>query len=86
MKRRDREARRIDQAAQAGAAQAGAAQAGRARKALEHLARVNGWSALEAERYRAVEFRKWRKRSRDRWSFDLEALRTYGTDPDALVM
>jgi hypothetical protein len=24
--------------------------------------------------------------ARDRWSFDLEALRTYGADPDALVM
>jgi hypothetical protein len=50
------------------------------RRALEHLARVNDWSAQQAERYRAAAFRRWRERSRARWSIDLDALRAYGVD------
>ena len=69
------EARRMDRVGEMRAGQ----------KALEHLARVNRWTVEQAVRYRAATFRRWRERSRTRWSIDLGALEAYGVDPESVL-
>lgn len=49
--------------------------------ALQHLARVNGWSRERAENHEALAFRRWRERSTHLWTLDLGALHRYGIDP-----
>jgi len=62
-----------------------AGEAGAAHAALEHFAVVNGCGVGDAQRHRALALRRWRERSRHGWSLDLQALRSYGLDPDLLM-
>jgi len=44
-------------------------------EALQHLARVNGWSIREAETYVALAFRKWRDRNHFKWEVDISFIK-----------
>ena len=58
---------------------------GRRREALEHLARINGWSHERASEYVQECFEEWQLRSLDEWSVDFSVLREYGVAEEALV-
>lgn len=47
---------------------------GRLRPALEHLARINGWTLVDAQTYAEAVFEIWGQRSRIRWTLDLQFL------------
>ena len=47
---------------------------GRRHEAVAHLAKVNGWSADDAELYVEAVFERWAHRSRHPWSLDLSVL------------
>lgn len=47
---------------------------GRRGAALVHLARVNGWSAADAETYVEAAFEQWASRSRREWILDCTVL------------
>ena len=47
---------------------------GRGQFAARHLAKVNGWTSQEAERYIAEQFAVWEQRSRFQWALDLKWL------------
>lgn len=51
---------------------------GRRAEALRHLARVNGWSASDAELYLESCFEQWHRRSNHDWTLDLSHLEQYG--------
>lgn len=51
---------------------------GRAGQARAHLARVNGWSVDDVERYLEMQFEQWSRRSQHQWSLDLSWLRQFG--------
>ena len=51
---------------------------GRGRIAALHLAKVNGWTVPEAERYVAGQFAVWERRSRFPWTLDLSWLEQCG--------
>ena len=46
-----------------------------------HLAKVNGWSASEVERYVELVFAVWQQRCQHEWELDLSALDPYGVAP-----
>jgi hypothetical protein len=50
-------------------------------EAVAHLAKVNGWSALEAEKFVANELRIWKERSQHEWTLDLSWLEHKGIHP-----
>lgn len=54
---------------------------GRGDAARSHLARVNGWSVLEAGAYVAAVQYEWAQRSKCQWELDLSALAEYGVLP-----
>jgi hypothetical protein len=43
-----------------------------------HLAKVNGWTPQEAERYIAAQFALWQRRSAFQWTLDLSWLEENG--------
>ena len=51
---------------------------GRGDIAARHLAKVNGWTAREAERYIAEQFAVWERRSKYQWTLDLSWLEQHG--------
>jgi hypothetical protein len=51
---------------------------GRGHLATRHLAKVNGWTAAEAERYIADQFALWQQRSTFQWQLDLSWLEECG--------
>ena len=51
---------------------------GRRAEAVRHLARVNGWSAVDAELYLEACFELWHRRSNHEWTLDLSLLGQYG--------
>ena len=51
---------------------------GRGDIAAKHLAKVNGWSAPEADRYIAEQFAVWERRSRVEWTLNLSWLEQCG--------
>lgn len=51
---------------------------GRGDIAARHLAKVNGWTAQEAERYIAEQFAVWERRSKYQWALDLGWLEQHG--------
>lgn len=51
---------------------------GRRGAALAHLARVNGWSAADAEAYVEAAFEQWTVRSRHDWTLDCTVLEDQG--------
>ena len=51
-----------------------AAQRGRQRAALAHLAKVNGWTAADAEAYAEVVFEQWATRGRHHSTLDCTVL------------
>ena len=53
---------------------------GRGHIAARHLAKVNGWTALEAERYIADQFAVWERRSVFQWQLDLSWLEECGIE------
>lgn len=55
-----------------------AAKRGRLGPAVTHLARVNGWSADDAEAYAEVVFEQWAARSRHDWTLDCTVLEAQG--------
>jgi 5-methylcytosine-specific restriction endonuclease McrA len=57
----------------------------RDQKALKHLARVNGWTKSQADRYVSDQFSQWEERSRHEWRLDIDHLRTYGFNPKTLL-
>ena len=46
-------------------------------QAIEHLARVNEWSYVQAKQYAAECFKVWAERSEHEWVLDLTNLRNY---------
>jgi hypothetical protein len=46
-------------------------------RARAHLARVNGWTLVQADTHVAEAFRVWARRSRGPWVIDVEGLRPY---------
>lgn len=58
----------------------------RGEEALAHLAKVNGWTTKEAEKYTDKQFDVWRERSRHEWTLDLSELKKYGvtSQPDII--
>ena len=48
---------------------------GRRAEAVRHLARVNGWSASDAELYLEACFETWHRRSCHEWTLDLTHLK-----------
>jgi hypothetical protein len=54
---------------------------GRGQIAARHLAKVNGWTAQEAERYIADQFAVWESRSRFPWRLDMSWLEQHGVTP-----
>lgn len=57
---------------------------GRLLPALEHLAKVNGWTLEEARAYAVRAFAIWRARSEVEWDLDVSWLATIGVSvPDA---
>lgn len=58
---------------------------GRGPWARAHLARINGWTRAEVQRYIDAAFTQWRERSDYNWTLDLDRLREYGVDPDSLI-
>ena len=55
-----------------------AAKRGRHAAALAHLAKVNGWTAADAEAYTEVVFEQWAARSRHDWTLDCTVLEVQG--------
>jgi hypothetical protein len=55
-----------------------AAKRGRHTAALAHLAKVNGWTAADAEAYAEVVFEQWAARSRHDWTLDCTVLEAQG--------
>lgn len=55
-----------------------AAKRGRQAAALAHLAKVNGWTADDAEAYAEVVFEQWAARSRHQWTLDCTVLEAQG--------
>lgn len=51
---------------------------GRGQIAARHLAKVNGWTQQEADRYIAEQFSVWQERSRFQWKLDLSWLEQFG--------
>ena len=51
---------------------------GRGDIAARHLAKVNGWTAREAERYIAEQFAAWERRSKFQWTLSLDWLEQNG--------
>ena len=51
---------------------------GRGTIAARNLAKVNGWTAQEADRYIADQFAVWERRSRFQWTLDLRWLEQQG--------
>ena len=51
---------------------------GRVNSAKSHLAKVNNWSAEDAELYIEGCFEQWHRRSRHQWNLDLSYLRQFG--------
>ncbi len=51
---------------------------GREERAMEHLARVNGWSREDVEAYVEAVFETWHWRSRHEWTLDLGWLERHG--------
>ena len=51
---------------------------GRGDIAVAHLAKVNGWTLPEAERYVSEQFAVWTQRSRFAWRVDLQWLEARG--------
>ncbi len=51
---------------------------GRGERAMRHLARVNGWSAQDAELYVESVFETWHRRSRHDWALDIGWLDRHG--------
>jgi hypothetical protein len=47
-------------------------------EAVAHLARVNGWKMLEAEKYVSAALRIWKERSQHEWKLDLSWLEQHG--------
>ena len=47
-------------------------------RAMEHLARVNGWSREDAELYIEVVFETWHRRSGHEWTLDISWLAWHG--------
>lgn len=50
----------------------------RGKLALEHLAKVNGWSLFEANHYVKEQFEVWEERSRHKWDLDMAWLAHHG--------
>ena len=53
---------------------------GRAEQALQHLAKVRGWTFQEAETYAESCFELWAARSQYEWTVDLSYLATLGIE------
>ncbi len=51
---------------------------GRGQIAARHLAKVNGWTAAETERYIAEQFAVWEQRSAFSWTLDISWLEQCG--------
>jgi hypothetical protein len=51
---------------------------GHRERAMEHLARVNGWSSEDAELYIEVIFETWHRRSAHEWALDIAWLEQHG--------
>jgi hypothetical protein len=51
---------------------------GNRRRALAHLARVNGWSIEDANHYVEACFELWSRRSCHQWKLDLSYLKQFG--------
>ena len=51
---------------------------GRRAQAVKHLARVNNWSAQDAEFYLEACFEQWHRRSLHEWRLDLSLLKSFG--------
>jgi hypothetical protein len=51
---------------------------GRGADAMAHLAKINGWTAAQAQRYADAEEVRWMQRSQHEWTIDLDALAQYG--------
>ncbi len=56
---------------------------GRGRIAMQHLAKVNGWTAPEAECYIAEQFAVWQRRSGFQWTLDMTWLEQCGISVQA---
>lgn len=50
---------------------------GRGRRAMEHLASVNGWLTTDAEIYVSQQFLIWQERSNHKWKLDIRNLHKY---------
>jgi hypothetical protein len=51
---------------------------GNHRRAVAHLARVNGWSVADAELYIEACFEQWHRRSCHQWRLDISYLEQFG--------
>lgn len=56
---------------------------GNHRRALRHLAQVNGWSLADAELYLEACFEQWHRRSCHAWQLDLSYLEQFGVSATA---
>jgi hypothetical protein len=54
---------------------------GRGGQAIQHLARVNGWSIEDAELYIEAQFEVWSRRSTHEWTLDISWLQQHGIEP-----
>lgn len=54
---------------------------GRGQEAIAHLMKVNGWSPEDTQHYVEAVFEEHARRSKHRWTLDLEWLRSVGVDP-----
>lgn len=51
---------------------------GRDEIAKQHLAKVNGWTEIQVDKYVTKQFEKWRERSKHQWKLNLEWLEKRG--------